>query len=106
MVEITEIFNWPRGLDAAASDSPLHPRSSSRKKDSPKRQTSTMPPLNLRALGRIAGAARRRELVQLAPPRTQARQHHPSVRQRREDNKPTFTCNFWFFSGRVHVPRS
>eukprot|EP00903_Cladosiphon_okamuranus_P014031 g13048.t1 len=41
-----------------------------------------MPPLNLRALGRIAGAARRRELVQLAPPRThqqqQARQHHPS----------------------------
>lgn len=43
-----------------------------------------MPPLNLRALGRIAGAARRREFVQLAPPRTQqqqARQHHPSVRR-------------------------
>eukprot|EP00752_Nemacystus_decipiens_P008866 g7912.t1 len=37
-----------------------------------------MPPLNLRALGRIAGAARRRELVQLATPRAQARRHHPS----------------------------
>ncbi|CAB1113415.1 unnamed protein product [Ectocarpus sp. CCAP 1310/34] len=37
-----------------------------------------MPPFNLRALGRAAGVARRRELVRLAPPRTQARQHHPS----------------------------
>lgn len=37
-----------------------------------------MPPLNLRALGRLAGIARRREYVQLAPPSTQARGHHPS----------------------------
>ncbi|CAM9215938.1 unnamed protein product, partial [Hapterophycus canaliculatus] len=37
-----------------------------------------MPPFSLRALGRAAGIARRREFIQLAPPRTQARQHHPS----------------------------
>lgn len=44
-----------------------------------------MPPFNLRALGRAAGVARRRELVRLAPPRTQARQHHPSVSQTARD---------------------
>lgn len=54
-----------------------------------------MPPLNLRALGRIAGAARRRELVQLAPPRTQARQHHPSVREA-EKRKLHFFGSFFF----------
>ncbi len=44
-----------------------------------------MPPFNLRALGRAAGIARRREYIQLAPPALAraagvTRQHHPSVR--------------------------
>ena len=53
-----------------------------------------MPPFNLRALGRAAGIARRREYIKLAPPALGratgvSRQHHPSV------------GDFWFFRAEI-----